>query len=79
MSENIFCDKYLWQLFPFVLGTITVFLPHNLTRDVRIVQSKENTLPVATKSLELIMVLFDLIAGNYFVHMEKIAQRLKLL
>ena len=75
MSEHIFCDKYLWQLFSFVLGTITVFLPHNFIRDMRIVQSNENTLPVAAKSLKPIMVSFDLFVGDYLVFLEEISPK----
>ena len=57
------------------IGRITVFLPHNLTRDMRIVQSNENTLPDAAKSLKPIMVSFDLIAGNHFVFVEEISPK----
>ena len=65
----------MWQLFPFALGTITVFLPHNLIRDMRIVQSNENTLPDAAKSLKPIMVSFDLFVGDYLVFVEEISPK----
>ena len=52
-----------------------MFLPHNLIRDMRIVQSDENTLPDAAKSLKPIMVSFDLFVGDYLVFVEEISPK----
>ena len=42
---------------------------------MRIVQSNENTLTDATKSLKPIMVSFDLFVGDYLVFVEEISHK----
>ena len=77
MPENSSHVEHSWQGFSFgtrhnICGLASQF---DKGYHMRIVQSKENTLPAVAKSLKPIMVVIDLIAGGYFVFAEEISPK----
>lgn len=73
--KTFFLRQIFVAIVSICIGHNNCVLPHNLIRDMRIVQSNENVFPDAAKSLKPIMVSFDLFVGDYLVFVEEISPK----